>query len=128
MALDSHGAMKGLAEGRILRGALLRRCFGTGCSADDRPGSIRLFASSAACFLGSPLDIVHLAEIAAAKAAQIVVLARDAKLAVVIVLTVVPAIGRLGAPVVEAVIIGPVGVTPIFAIEIARQGGPSARR
>src|SRR5436309_1001143 len=88
---------------------------------DDSPGTIGLAAGPAAGFLGAALNEDGLAEVGAAEAVRVIVIVGDAKLAVVLVLCVLPVIGRVRPSGVEAVVVGLVGVAAVLAVHIFGQ-------
>src|SRR6476620_7649159 len=90
--------------------------------ADDRPGAVGLTAGFAARYLRAALDVDALRVIGAAKTATVVVIGADAELTAMIVARILPAIDCVGAPGIEALGVCLVGIAPVFAVEIVRQG------
>src|ERR1051326_2830831 len=91
--------------------------------AHDRPGAVGLTAGSPTRLLRAALDVDGLAIVRAAEARRVVVVVDDAKFPAMIVARIAPAINGVGASGIEAIIIGLVRVTAIFAVQVAGQCG-----
>src|SRR5262245_22265064 len=89
----------------------------------DRPGSVGLLTSATACSLRATVDEDLLGIIGATEANGVVVVVGHAKVPVMAVLGIVPAIGRVRPPRIEAVIIGLIGVGAIRAVHVAGKRG-----
>jgi hypothetical protein len=92
-------------------------------SVDDRPSSIPLTASNAGGFFGTPIDPYRLAEVCTFVTARSAVEIAYVEIASTASARVVPRIAAIRPSAVQTIIVSPISVALILAIQTSRQEG-----